>query len=115
MKADGSVTICGDFKLTVNCVSNIDRSPIPKIEDLFTNLNEGVVFTKLDLSSAYQKLELDEVWSVLASHCLKIVYPQNGASRPTKLPFALNWPTQRHCLQVSLFQGCYDGDNHKTR
>ncbi len=61
MKADGNIRICGDFKLTVNKVSKLDRYPLPRIEDLFTNLFGGVAFTKLDLSQAYQQLELDGV------------------------------------------------------
>ena len=61
MKADGTIRICGDFKLTVNKVSKLDRYPLPRIEDLFTNLFGGVAFTKLDLSQAYQQLELDGV------------------------------------------------------
>ena len=34
LKSDKSVRICGDFKMTVNKVSKLDRYPIPKIEDL---------------------------------------------------------------------------------
>ena len=60
MKPDKSVWIFGDFKLTVNRVSKLDRHPIPKVEDLFVKLSGGVIFSKLDLSSAYQELELDE-------------------------------------------------------
>ena len=54
-----SVHICGDFKLTVNQVSKLDRYPIPKIEDLFSQLAGGKSFTKLDLSQAYQQICLD--------------------------------------------------------
>ena len=35
MKADKSVRLCGDYKLTVNQVAKLDRYPIPKIEDLY--------------------------------------------------------------------------------
>ena len=59
IKSDKSVRICGDFKLTVHHVSKLDRHPIPKVEDLFAKLS-GVIFSELDLSSAYQQLELDE-------------------------------------------------------
>ena len=55
-----SIRICGDFKLTVNRVSKLDRYPIPKIDDLFAKLSGGVLFSKFDLSQAYQQLELDE-------------------------------------------------------
>ena len=60
MKADKkSIRICGDFKLTLNCVCKVDHYPIPKIEDLFAKLSGGVMFSKIDLSQAYQQLELD--------------------------------------------------------
>ena len=36
-----SVRICGDFKLTVNKVSQLDKYPIPKICDLFTKMAGG--------------------------------------------------------------------------
>ena len=58
IKSDKSVRICCDFKLTVNHVSKLDRHPIPKVEDLFAKLS-GVIFSELDLCSAYQQLELD--------------------------------------------------------
>ena len=61
MKADKkSIRICGDFKLTLNSACSMDHYPIPKIEDLFTKLSGGVLFSIIDLSQAYQQLELDE-------------------------------------------------------
>ena len=61
MKADKqSLRICGDFKLTVNQASKLDRYPIPKIEDLFANLAGGKRFSKLDMSQAYQQIPLEE-------------------------------------------------------
>ena len=36
VKSDKSlVSICGDFKLTINKASKLDQYPIPRIEDLF--------------------------------------------------------------------------------
>ena len=52
-KPDGSVRICGDFKVTV---LQIDKHPIPKPEDLSIVLAGGQKFSKLDLSQAYQKM-----------------------------------------------------------
>ena len=49
-----SVRICGNFKMTVNQASKLDRYPIPKIEDLFSKLSGGMTFSKLDMSQAYQ-------------------------------------------------------------
>ncbi|KAI4896177.1 hypothetical protein NFI96_020575 [Prochilodus magdalenae] len=60
MKPDGSVRICGDYKLTVNRVSSLEQYPILKKEDLFANLVGGQRFSKLDMSHAYQQIVLDE-------------------------------------------------------
>ena len=38
----------------------VDQYPIPLIDELFTRLNKGQRFTKLDLSDAYLQLELDD-------------------------------------------------------
>ena len=59
-KSDGkSLRLCGDFRVTVNQVSKLDKYPIPKIDDLFAKLAGGRSFTKLDMSQAYQQLILD--------------------------------------------------------
>ena len=38
MKGDGSVRICGDYKVPVNLAARSDTNPIPRIDDLFTKL-----------------------------------------------------------------------------
>lgn len=48
-----SLRLCGDFKLTVNKASRLDKYPIPKIEDLFARLSGGKLFSKLDMARAY--------------------------------------------------------------
>ena len=67
VKQDGSVRICLDYKGTVNQVSKLDNYPIPKTEDLLATLGGGNKFTKLDMSQAYQQLELEES-SPLSTH-----------------------------------------------
>ena len=59
-KSDGSVRICGDFRVSVSPLLSVDQYPLPKHEDLFSTLANGVKFTKLDLASAYQQVPLDE-------------------------------------------------------
>ena len=56
-KRDKTVRLCGDFKITVN---PLDRHPIPRVEVLLASLAGGTLFTKLDLSNAYQQVKLDE-------------------------------------------------------
>ena len=60
VKEDGTIRICGDYKQTINQAAKLDNYPIPRMEDLYATLGEGTKFTKLDLSQAYQQLELDE-------------------------------------------------------
>ena len=45
VKQDGSVRICGDYKVTVNTSAKVDAYPLPSIEDLFASLNGGTAFT----------------------------------------------------------------------
>ena len=38
LKADGTVCICGDYKMMINHYSKLDGYPLPKADDLFTTL-----------------------------------------------------------------------------
>ena len=60
LKSDGSLRICGDYKLTINKASHLDSYPIPRIQDLFSNLSKGSIYSKLDMSQAYNQLRLDD-------------------------------------------------------
>lgn len=85
LKADKkSVRICGDFSATVNKASRLDNYPIPKVEDLFAKLR-GVVFTKLDMSQAYQQLSLDD-----ESKQYVVVNTHKGLFRFNRLPFGVS-------------------------
>lgn len=60
MKLDDSVHMCNVYKLTVNRDSQLERNPVPKIETLFAVLAGGQLFTRLDISCAYQQMVLEE-------------------------------------------------------
>ena len=53
MKCNGTIRICGDFKVTINSVSQVDSYPSPRVEGLFSALSGGKYFSKLDMSQAY--------------------------------------------------------------
>ena len=84
LKADKSVRICSDFKVTVNPVSKLDRYPIPKIEDLLATLAKGKYFSKLDMSRAYLQLELEE-----ESKKFMVINTHRGLYRYNRLPFGI--------------------------
>ena len=71
LKPNGSIRLCGDYKLTVNRAARLDTYPIPSLDDLFSGLAGGKVFSKLDMSQAYAQLCLDESskkYTVLNTH-----------------------------------------------
>ena len=75
----------GDFKVTVNRVSKLDRYPIPKIEDLFAKLAGGKKFSQLDMSQAYQQLLLDD-----QSKNYVVINTHRGLFRYNRLPYGIS-------------------------
>ncbi|KAL2088270.1 hypothetical protein ACEWY4_015169 [Coilia grayii] len=59
-KKGDRVRICGDYKVTINPWLNVEQYPLPRTQDLFAKLAGGQKFTKLDLSQAYQQVQLEE-------------------------------------------------------
>ncbi|XP_062575345.1 uncharacterized protein K02A2.6-like [Saccostrea cucullata] len=84
MKADGSVRICGDFKVTVNPYLDIPEYPFPTSEELFTKLNGGEKFSKRDLSQADNQVVLDK-----ESRKYVTINTHQGLYRYTRLPFGI--------------------------
>ncbi|XP_054283452.1 uncharacterized protein K02A2.6-like [Macrosteles quadrilineatus] len=60
VKPNGSVRICADYKTTINKVIQDDKHPIPRIEDIFAEMNGGKLFCTLDISNAYLHMQMDE-------------------------------------------------------
>ena len=87
-KNTGGIRICGDYKQTINAAAPCVNYPIPKTEDIFATLRGGQKFTKLDLSHAYQQLELDEE----AQELLTVNTPR-GLYQPTRLQFGVHSAT----------------------
>ncbi|CAK1585021.1 unnamed protein product [Parnassius mnemosyne] len=77
VKKDGNIRICADYKLILNKVIEVDRYPLPRVEDLLVRLQGGQWFSKIDLSQAYAQIVLDESakYTVINTHtraCLGI-------------------------------------------
>ena len=73
VKANESICICGDYKVTINQASKVDTYPLPRIEDLLSSLAGGKTFSKLDLAHAYQQIVLEAEAQQLVT-----IYTQKG-------------------------------------
>eukprot|EP00731_Ephydatia_muelleri_P037001 Em0374g4a len=84
VKSDGSLRICGDYKLTVNSAATVDSYPLPRIDDVLASMTGAKVFSKLDLSHAYLQLQLEE-----ESKEFVTISTHKGLFRYNRLPFGI--------------------------
>ena len=100
-KPDGSVRICGDYKVTINPVLDVNHYPLPTPEDLFATLAGGKKFSKLDLSHTYQQVLLEE-----KSQEFVTVTTHKGLYRYNRLPFGIaSAPAVFQQLMEKVLQG----------
>ena len=85
LKSDGSIRICGDYKLTINRAAHLDSYPIPRTQDLFSGLSVGTIFSKLDMSQAYAQLCLDE-----ESRKFTVINTPKGLFQYNRLAFGIS-------------------------
>ena len=100
-EADKSVRVCRDYKLTVNPYIKVSQHPLPAVEETFATLADGTLFTKLDLTHAYQQLELDEHGQqVLTINTHRCLYHY------TRLPFGVSSaPAMFQAVLEHILQG----------
>ena len=83
-KKNGSIRLCGDFKVSVNPHIEANEYPIPNPTDLLASISGATVFSKLDLSQAYAQLPLSkqsQKYCVISTH--------RGLFACTRLPFGI--------------------------
>ena len=69
-KTDKSSYICGDYKVSVNSYVRTEGYPLPTVQDLFSAVSDGTVFSKLDLQHAYQQIEVEQL--IPTKDCISI-------------------------------------------
>lgn len=84
LKPNGDLRICGDYKVTLNKFLVDFKYPLPRIDEIFASLEGGEVFTKLDLSNAYNQLVLDDDSQLLCAWTTHI-----GTLKVKRLPFGV--------------------------
>ena len=101
LKKDGSIRLCGDYKITVNQASNTESYPLPRIEDLLASLSGGTAFSKLDLAHAYQQVVLDE-----ESKEVVTIKTHKGLYKVNRLPFRVaSAPSLFQRIMENILQG----------
>ena len=83
-KKDGKIRICGDYKVTINPSMAVVQHPLPKPDELFASVSGGKIFSKIDLSHAYQQLPLDP-----NSRKLVTINTHRGLFHYNRLPFGV--------------------------
>ncbi|KAL4341455.1 hypothetical protein GQ457_08G021100 [Hibiscus cannabinus] len=58
-KKDGSMRLCVDYR-QLNKVTVKNKYPFPRIDDLFDQLKDATVFSKIDLRSSYYQMKVKE-------------------------------------------------------
>ena len=61
VKRDGTVRVCGDFKLNISSHIKVDEYPLPHIDKIYANLSGGKEVSVVNLRQAYLQMELNNV------------------------------------------------------
>lgn len=85
LKSEAEVRLCGDYKITVNKYLKVNHHPLSRPEAMFNTLRGTAVYTKLDLSEAFQQYPLDE-----ESQKLTVISTHMGLLKYLYLPFGLS-------------------------
>ena len=94
-KKDGTLWMCIDYR-QINKVTVKNKYPLPRIEDLFDQLKEAGVFSKIDLRSGYYQLRVKEVdvpktaFRTRYGHYEFLVMPFGSTNAPTAFMDLMN-------------------------
>jgi hypothetical protein len=97
-KKCGTLILCIDFR-QLNKVFVKNKYPLPRIDDLFDQLKDAKIFSKIDLRSGYHQVRIKE------EDIIKTAFrTRYGHYEFTVVPFGLsNAPTIFMCLMNGVF------------
>ena len=101
VKKDGSIRLCGDYKVTLNRETLTESYPLPRIDDMLASLAGGTSFSKLDLAHAYQQVVLEDESKEMAT-----ITTHRGLYRVNRLPFGVaSSPSLFQRIMETVLQG----------
>ena len=83
-KADDSIRLCADFSTGLNATLEDHQYPLPTPDDLYTIINGGTCFAKLNLTEAYLQVEV-----AATSRELHTINTHRGLFQFSRLPFGV--------------------------
>lgn len=87
VKPNGKIRLCADYSVTLNNNLKVQQHPLPRIEQIFSSLSEGRIFSKIDFSQAYLQMKMhpdSEMLLTINTHkglykCKRLMYGVNAA------------------------------------
>lgn len=98
-KPNGSLRFCVDYR-KLNHITKKDPYPLPRMDELFTRMSDAVIFTKLDIRAAFNRIRMDPSCEEMTTFRTKY-----GCYKCKVLPFGLcNGPAtyQRYMNDVLM-------------
>ena len=83
-KKSEEIRVCADFSTGLNAVLRQYHYPLPSPEEVFTKLNGGKIFSKVNLSDAYLEIPVEE-----NSSQLLCINTHRGLFKCESLPFGI--------------------------
>ena len=101
LKANGEVRLCVDMRCANKAIIR-ERHPIPTIDEILQDMQEGGVFSKLDLKWGYHQIELSE-----ESRSITTFVTHKGLFRYKRLMFGISSAPEKYQQVIQqVLQDC---------